>query len=207
MILQLSSGQGPAECELGVGKLLSSLREEFPDIEIIKEYPSKTGNGYKSVLFSTESDLSFLDGSVLWICESPVRAHHKRKNWYIDVSVIDENNHAFESTVETEISEKDLLFERFHCGGKGGQNVNKVETGVRLTHIPSGITVTSTAERTQELNRKDALNKMKAILHGINQKAEADKKNGAWREHNCLQRGNPVRVYKGIDFKRVVKTD
>ena len=207
MILQLSSGQGPAECELGVGKLLSSLRKEFPDIEIIKEYPSKTGNGYKSVLFSTESDLSFLDGSVLWICESTVRAHHKRKNWYIDVSVIDENNHAFESTVETEISEKDLLFERFHCGGKGGQNVNKVETGVRLTHIPSGITVTSTAERTQELNRKDALNKMKTILHGINQKAEADKKNGAWREHNCLQRGNPVRVYKGIDFKRVVKRD
>lgn len=205
MIVQLSSGQGPAECELGVGKLLSSLREEFPDIEIIKVYPSKIKDGYKSVLFSTENDLSFLNGSILWICESPIRAHHKRKNWYIDVSVIDANNYSFESAAETDISDKDLLFERFHCGGKGGQNVNKVETGVRLTHIPSGISVTSTAGRTQELNRKDALNKIKAILLEINRKAEADKKNGAWKEHNRLERGNPVRTYKGKEFKNMIK--
>ena len=100
---------------------------------------------------------------------------------------------------------RDLLFERFHCGGKGGQNVNKVETGVRLTHIPSGISVTSTAERTQELNRKDALNKIKAILLEINRKAEADKKNGAWKEHNRLERGNSVRTYKGKEIKNMIK--
>ncbi len=204
MIVQLSSGQGPAECELGVGKLFSSLREEFPDIELIKAYPSGIKDGYKSILFSSGKDLSFLDGSVLWICESPVREHHKRKNWFIDVSIIDVKNPLVEDENSgVEIKEKDLLFERFHCGGKGGQNVNKVETGVRLTHIPSGISVTSTAERSQELNRKDAKKKMTAILSSINQKAKADKKNEAWREHNRLQRGNPVRTYKGMDFKRV----
>lgn len=100
--------------------------------------------------------------------------------------------------------ENEIRFERFHCGGKGGQNVNKVETGARLIHIPTGITVTSTSERSQYANKKDALNKLNMILRQIELEGKKKQTNSAWQEHTKIVRGNPVRVYVGMDFKRKV---
>lgn len=193
MIIQLSSGQGPAECELAVSKLLTALQKEYPDLEVLSVHNAKTEGCYTSVLLSGEEDLSFLEGSIQWICQSPFRPDHKRKNWFVDVSIIPE--------AENICTDKEIRMERFHCGGKGGQNVNKVETGVRLTHIPTGIVVTSTAERTQQLNRKDALNKLNILLQERTQQAKQKQIHSAWREHNRIVRGNPVRVYKGMDFQ------
>ena len=79
--------------------------------------------------------------------------------------------------------------------------MNKVETGVRIIHIPTGISVTSTAERTQLLNRKDALNKLNLLLKERNDVAKQKQVNNAWREHNRIVRGNPVRIYKDMGFK------
>ena len=146
-------------------------------------------------MFSTEEDLSGLEGTIQWICESPFRPHHKRKNWYVDVSIIPE--------VPQICKDQDIRFERFHCGGNGGQNVNKVETGVRLIHIPTGITVTSTAERSQLQNRKNALDKLNLILAEKEAANHAKQTNDAWREHTKIVRGNPVRVYKGMKFNIV----
>ncbi|MBQ3543974.1 MAG: peptide chain release factor H [Lachnospiraceae bacterium] len=201
MIIQISSGQGPVECELAVKKLLTSLMDEFSDIEILSKHASKTMGYYTSVLFETKNDLSFLEGSIQWICESPLRNGHKRKNWFVDVSIIPEvKNICNEHDI---CLKQDVRMERFHSGGKGGQNVNKVETGVRLIHIPTGITVTSTAERSQLLNRKNALNKLNIILEEHSKNAKQKQINSAWREHTKIVRGNPVRVYKGMSFRLV----
>ncbi len=194
MIVQISSGQGPAECELAVSKFYEALKKEFPEIELLSVHKSRISGGSTSIQFSTERDLSELEGSVQWICRSPFRPNHKRKNWFIDVSIIPEPE---------EVSrEQEIRFERFHSGGKGGQNVNKVETGVRLIHIPTGITVTSTAERSQFANKRDALHKLNVILEQREKEESGKQVNSAWREHNRIQRGNPVRVYEGMAFKR-----
>lgn len=193
MIIQISSGQGPAECELAVSKLFRALKQEYPDIKELNTHYSRHSNQITSILFETENDLSELEGTIQWICQSPYRPNHKRKNWFVDVSIIPEQ--------QIICTDNNIRFERFHCGGKGGQNVNKVETGVRLIHIPTGITVTSTSERSQLLNKKDALEKLYTMLKDKQQEQYQLQINIAWSEHNRIVRGNPVRVYAGTNFK------
>ena len=195
MIIQISSGQGPSECELAVSKLYDTLKEEYSDIELLNSHAGRENGCFSSVMFSIDEDIEPLEGSIQWICKSPFRPHHKRKNWFIDVSIIPE--------VDNICTDQEIRFERFHCGGKGGQNVNKVETGVRVIHIPTGIAVTSTAQRSQVQNRQDALQKLNAILIDKQYAAKAKQKGDAWREHTRIVRGNPVRIYEGMDFRRI----
>lgn len=195
MIVQISAGQGPAECGLAVYKLYQSLKEEYDDIELISQTNGRQKGCLNSVRFRTNHDLTGLEGTVQWICKSPFRKNHKRKNWFIDVSVILEPEE-----VETD---GDYRIEKFRCGGNGGQNVNKVETGIRVTHIPTGITAHSTDERSQLQNRRKAMERLAEKLEALKSKNEADSVNGAWRKHYGLKRGNPLRIYEGEEFVRI----
>ena len=194
MLVQISSGQGPAECELAVGKLYKALAAELEDIKLVEAREARTEGCFTSILFTTEVDLSGIEGSMQWICRSPFRPNHKRKNWFVDVSVIPE--------AENISMEGEIRWEAFRSPGNGGQHVNTTDSGVRLIHIPTGITITSTAERSQLQNKKDALRKLQARLAEENQKALAKQSNTAWQQHTQIVRGNPVRVYEGEGFKR-----
>ncbi len=194
MIVQISAGQGPEECQLAVGRLYEALKKEYSDICLLSKHEGGRKGCYDSVSFETSQDLSGLEGTVLWICKSPFRPSHKRKNWYVDVSIIPEK--------EDVSQEADYRIEKFHCGGKGGQNVNKVETGVRVIHIPTGIAVTATEERSQYMNKKRAMEKLEVILKEQEADAQRKQTNQAWQEHNRIVRGNPVRVYEGEAFRR-----
>lgn len=219
MLVQISSGTGPIECSIAVGKIYTALVREFvdpsaeeqrcninagghPAFPVLRVTPVKQTFGckmpaYKSILFSTDKDLGFLSGhSICWQCPSPIRKGHKRKNWFVDITVIPE-------IAEISFNSKDLAIELFHSGGNGGQNVNKVETGVRLRHRPTGIVTESTKERTQHANRKDAYQKMLAVFEQMRQTALSDQKELAWSSHNSLERGNPILTFKGIDCQRV----
>ena len=113
----------------------------------------------------------------------------------MDVSIIPEKEEVEDTA--------DYRIEKFHSGGKGGQNVNKVESGVRVIHIPTCIAVVSTEERSQYLNKQKALKRLQAILETMKKDTEAKQVNQAWREHNKIIRGNPVRVYSGKEFRLV----
>ena len=194
MRVQISSGQGPAECGLAVGLFYRQLQKEGRDIRLIQSVRAKGGKGYSSILFETEEDMRELEGSVLWICRSPFRPKHRRKNWFIDVSVL-------EQLPDTQGDMK-LRFETFRSKGKGGQHVNKVETGVRVIHVPTGISVVSTEARSQHMNKKLAMNRLCDILADMELDNRRREKELAWMEHTRLERGNPVRVYEGMEFIR-----
>lgn len=192
MIVQISAGQGPSECQLAVAKLYEALQEEYGNLELLSSTKGYEKGCFDSIRFQTEQDLSGLEGTVLWICRSPFRENHKRKNWYVDVSIIPD--------LAEIASEKEYRIEKFHSGGKGGQHVNKVETGVRIIHIPTGLVTQSTEERSQYQNKQRAMERMQEKLAQMQREQKEKQVNAAWREHTRIVRGNPVRIYEGERF-------
>jgi peptide chain release factor 2 len=122
---------------------------------------------------------------------SPFDANKRRHTSFASVDVVPE----LKDDVAIEVNEADLVIDTFRSGGKGGQNVNKVETAVRITHVPSGLVVACQAERSQGRNRQMALNMLKAKLLQIEQdkkQAEIDRQYG---EKGEIAWGSQIRSY------------
>jgi peptide chain release factor len=134
-------------------------------------------------------------GTIQWTCKSPFRPNHKRQNWFIGVFPLVQEEEA------TKIKAEDLRYETFRAGGPGGQHQNTTDSAVRLTHMPSGISVISRDERSQHRNKQMALERLKAkfILQASQNEAASRRNQNIL--HKQLERGNPVRVFRGKDFK------
>ena len=147
MVVQISAGiHPPEECCIAVNKFFNYIKySKCTDAAGVVFSKAPLHKYPTSILFHTETDID-LNGTVQWICESPIRPGHKRKNWYIDVHSIPDE--------EALNASDDFKFEAFRSGGKGGQHVNKTSSGVRVTHIPTGLTTTCTEERSQFMNKK-----------------------------------------------------
>ena len=109
------------------------------------------------------------------------------------------------SELDVQIDPKDVRIDLFHCGGKGGQNVNKVETGVRLVHIPTGIIVACQEERSQLKNRDRAYEILRAKLYDYynSQKIEAE----AAEKKSMLGTGDRSEKIRTYNFPRNSITD
>lgn len=194
MLYQISSGQGPAECELGVSKFLAWLQRHY-QVEVLDCSAGYNEGTYLSVRFVSPQDLSAYVGSIQWICRSPYRPAHRRKNWFLDFQICAEEPAAADFQAEK------VIYTTFHCGGKGGQNVNKVASGVRSVYPPTGDVVECTEERSQYANKQKALNRLREMFAQRKSRQQAAVKNSNWRCHTRLERGNAQRVFRGLNFE------
>ena len=94
---------------------------------------------------------------------SPFDSNAKRHTSFASVFV----SPLIDDTIEINISPSDLTWDTFRSGGAGGQNVNKVETAVRVTHLPTGIVVACQVNRTQGLNREMAMQMLRSKLYDL----------------------------------------
>lgn len=201
--IQITSGRGPEECGWVVRQILEQLQEESHTngftLEVLEKVAGSQPDSIKSVLCSLEGEnvsqwIKQWEGSIQWIGKSPYRPRHKRSNWFAGLQ-------SFSLPEKTTWTAKELKFETMRASGPGGQHVNKTETAVRVTHIPTGLSKKAQGERSQTMNRKLALARLAESLHQLDQDSNTEHNQTRWEQHNSLERGNPIRVYEGLNFK------
>ena len=196
IIIQITSGRGPVECCRVVARLqemmLKQAKQYGITFTVLSNTKSELAGTLQSAVIQAEGNtLSAFtkewQGTVQWIAQSPYRKMHKRKNWFAGVEI-------FDPTQQLKWNINDVRLDTCRSSGPGGQNVNKVETAVRGTHIPSGIQVLASDSRSQLQNKKLCLERLKAKVAAWQTTQLTALQQTQWHEHNILERGNPVKV-------------
>lgn len=205
--LQLTANTGPAECCLAVQKAMQLLHQEASqaqvEVRVIEEVSGPMAGTLRSVFLGLENTHASepaaaellarrWSGSLLWVCESPYRPLHRRKNWFLGGAVY---------SCAAPLPDSEIRYEATRASGPGGQHVNKTDSAVRATHLATGLSVKVQTERSQHANKRLAGQLLASRLADLTQAAQDKDKAKRRLQHHQSERGNAARVFIGLDFK------
>ena len=202
--LLLTSGRGPAECRIALRHVRRAIADDAErlgiDVDCV-DGATPDGHGPASAVLvlhgaGAEHLARTWAGTIQWVSPSPVRLHHKRKNWFVGVLDLGPP-----PEVAQGISPGEVRIETLRAGGPGGQHQNKTESAVRAVHLPTGLVVVAREERSQARNKALALERLAALVRlGAEIEAMSDRQRSQ-AAHDRLERGDPVRRFRGPDFQ------
>ncbi len=171
--------------------------------EVLDEQPGDEA-GLRSVTVTLSGDYAYgylktEEGVHRLVRISPFDAQHRRHTAFASVSVFPE----IDDSIEVEIDEKDLRVDTYRAGGAGGQHVNKTDSAVRLTHIPTGIVVQCQNERSQHKNRSSAMKVLRARLYERARQEQEAKVAALRGEKRDINFGSQIRSYTLHPSQRV----
>jgi peptide chain release factor 2 len=154
------------------------------------------GAGIKSATIEVEGDFAYgylkaENGVHRLVRISPFDSNKRRHTSFASVFVIPE----VDDTIEIDINPADLRIDTYRSGGKGGQNVNKVETAVRITHIPSGVVAACQTERSQLQNRTNAMKLLKSRLYQLELDKQLAEQDEIEKSKMKIEWGSQIRSY------------
>ena len=199
--LLITSGNGPGECQQAVTGVLRRMQDEADAAGLdLDASTTPTRHGLKSavVVLHGAGAATFAArwyGSIRWRAKSTLRPHHKRANWFIGVFALKN------ATQRVAIQPHEVTFDSFRAGGPGGQHQNTTDSAVRATHRPTGLTAVAREMRSQHRNKALALERLQALMSAQTTADEEARKGDQNQLHNMLERGNPVRCFKGPAFR------
>jgi peptide chain release factor len=166
--------------------------------------PDPDGHGPASAIAVVSGDgaerfAQMWSGSIQWTAESPLRPQHKRKNWFVGVMALPQAGEGREGAVSLDLRE--VRFEAFRAGGPGGQHQKKTESAVRAVHVPSGLAAVARDGRSQHRNKAAAAARLAMLLTASREVAAIADQQAVRLSHGRLERGNPVRRFRGKAFE------